>query len=189
MQMPLELVLARPPSDTQRSNRGDTGDQSTVNPDNIDASDVLPRPTVWRLFRLDVSPPRLDIKKRIRRLTGYPRSDTYLMPFNVYRDQLTALSQGLALWNPSPPRKIYNNVSIGDVGYLQEGTFIRMFNVMLPWDDPSNRTIGLPEPYELLDCAPFTNTRTSNFYQTVYHTPHVFAEENDGNMQVITPDE
>jgi hypothetical protein len=66
-------------------------------------------------------------------------------PFNVYLDQLAALSHGLALWNPNPPKDIYDNVSIGDVGYLNEGTFIRMFNVMLEWDDPSNRRLGVPE--------------------------------------------
>jgi hypothetical protein len=109
--------------------------------------------------------------------------------FNVYRDQLTALSQGLALWNPSPPKKIYNNVSIGDVGYLQEGTFIRMFNVMLPWDHPSNRTIGHPEPYESLDCGPFTNTLGADFDKVGHYSRHVLAETNAGNMQAVTPDE
>ena len=109
--------------------------------------------------------------------------------FNVYRDQLTALSQGLALWNPSPPRQIYNNVSIGDVGYLQEGTFIRMFNVMLPWDHPSNRTIGNPEPYEPLDCGPFTNTLGADFDKVGHYSRYVVAEANAGNMQAITPDE
>ena len=69
-------------------------------------------------------------------------------PSNVYWDQLSALSHGIALWNPDLPNEIFNNVSIGDVGYLHEGTFIRMFNVMLPWNHPSNRTFGDPKPYE-----------------------------------------
>ena len=51
-------------------------------------------------------------------------------PSYIYRDQLLALSQGIALWNPNPPRRIFSNVSIGDVGYLQ-GTFIRMFNTSM----------------------------------------------------------
>ena len=72
MQMPLELVLARPPSDTEikRSNLGDTENQPAVKPDNIDGSDVLTRPTSRRQFRLD-------IKRRIRRLIGYLRSDSH----------------------------------------------------------------------------------------------------------------
>ena len=55
------------------------------------------------------------------------------------------------MWNPDPPKRIYNNVSIGDVGYLDEGTFIRMFNVTLPWHHQSNRTLGDPEPFDTLD--------------------------------------
>ena len=78
-------------------------------------------------------------------------------PFSVYQDQLIALYHGLALWNSDPLKKIYNSASIGDVGYLHEGTFIRMFNVTLPWNHPSNGLLGKPEPYEPLDCGPFTN--------------------------------
>ena len=77
MQMPIELVPARTPSDTQRFNRDDTGDRSTVNPDNIDGSDVLLRPTSRRQFRLDVLPPRLHFKRWIRRLIGYLRPDSH----------------------------------------------------------------------------------------------------------------
>jgi hypothetical protein len=79
-------------------------------------------------------------------------------PFTVYQDQLSELSHGLALWNPNPPKNIYNNVSIGDVGYLHEGTFIRMFNVALPSNHPSNGLLGMPEYYEPLDYGPFPNT-------------------------------
>ena len=33
-----------------------------------------------------------------------------------------------------------------------------MFNVMLPWDHPSNRTLGNPDSFESLDCGPFADT-------------------------------
>ena len=110
-------------------------------------------------------------------------------PFNVYRDQLTALSHGIALWNPKPPKNIYNKVSIGDVGYLHRGTFIRMFNVMLPWDDPSNKTLGDPKPYESLDCGPFFNTLKSHFNRVDRYSRFVSVETNADNMQNIRPDE
>jgi hypothetical protein len=110
-------------------------------------------------------------------------------PFNVYREQLTTLSLGLALWNPNPPKRIYNNVSIGDVGYLHEGSFIRMFNVLLPWHHLSNRTLGDPEPYESLDCGPFDNTLEGYFDGVEHHSRRVFAETKAGNMQAMTPDE
>jgi hypothetical protein len=133
-------------------------------------------------------------------------------PSSIYRDQLTALNHGLALWNPDPPRKnpprnlnphrypnppgnpnltekIYDNLSIGDVGYLLEGTFIRLFNVMLPWDHPSNINLGDPEPYEPLDCGPFDNTFRGLFEGVEHYSRHVSAETNAGNMQARAPDE
>jgi hypothetical protein len=107
----------------------------------------------------------------------------------VYQDQMTTLSYGLALWNPSPPKEIYDKVSIGDVGYLQEGSFIRLFNVMLPWSHESNRTLGEPEPYESLDCGPFTNTLKRQFDRVKHCSRYVSAETNTGNRQAMTPDE
>jgi hypothetical protein len=115
-------------------------------------------------------------------------------PFRVYRDRLTALSQGLALWNPDPPRrsprrnphlseKICDGVSIGDVGYLFKGTFIRLFNVMLPWDDPSNRTFGDPEPYRPLDCGPFDNTLGGPFDRVEHYSRCVSADTNASSLQ------
>ncbi|KAN0107071.1 hypothetical protein V8E52_010516 [Russula decolorans] len=107
----------------------------------------------------------------------------------VYQDQLTTLSHGLALWNPNPPKEIYDKVSIGDVGYLHEGSFIRMFNVMLPWSHELNRTLGEPEPYELLDCGPFANILKRQFDRVKHCSRYVSSETNAGNMQAMTPDD
>jgi hypothetical protein len=108
---------------------------------------------------------------------------------NVYRDQLSALSLGLALWNTNPQRNLYSHVTIGDVGYLQDGTFIRMFNVMLPWDDPLNRTLGQPETYEILQCGPFANTDGTDFDKVVHYSRSVSQETNASNSQAVRPDE
>jgi hypothetical protein len=110
-------------------------------------------------------------------------------PFNVYRDQLTSQYRGLALWNPTPPKRIYDHVSIGDVGYVHEGVFIRMFNVILPWDHESNKTLGEPEPYESLDCGPITTTLDVPFKTQEHHSRDVSIETNDNNMQANVPDE
>ena len=110
--------------------------------------------------------------------------------YKFYHDQLTSLSHGLALWNPNPPKEIYGKVSIGDVGYLvHEGSFIRMFNVMLPWSHESNRTLGEPEPYEPLDCGPFANILKRQFDRVKHCSRYVSAETNVGNRQAIIPDE
>ena len=112
-------------------------------------------------------------------------------PFNVYRDQLTSQYHGLALWNPNPVKGLYHcgHVSIGDVGYLSDGDFIRMFNVILPWDDPSNRKLGEPEEYKSLEQDQFVNVRDKEIYQVEYHSPHVSKEENVGNVHAKTPEE
>ena len=114
----------------------------------------------------------------------------YLPPVSkAYQDQLTTPSHGIALWNPNPPIEIYDKISIGDVGYLHEGSFIRMFNVMLPWSHESNRTLGEPEPYESLDCGPFANTLKRQFDSVKHCSRSVSAETNAGSGQAMTSSE
>ena len=76
-------------------------------------------------------------------------------PFNIYQEQLSFLDHGLALWDPRPVKGLYKqpgHVSIGDVGYLDNGTFMRMFNVTLPWDHPSNKLLGkTPDKYKRIE--------------------------------------
>jgi hypothetical protein len=105
----------------------------------------------------------------------------------VYQDQMITLSHGLALWNPSPPKEIYDKVSISDVGYLHEGSFIHMFNVMLPWNHQSNRTLGEPDLYKLLDYGPFTNTLKHKFNRVKHCSHYVLAETNANNKQAMAP--
>ena len=111
-------------------------------------------------------------------------------PFSVYQDQLTELSHGIALWNPNPSKEIYNMVSIGDVGYLHEGAFTRMFNVTLPWNHPSNALLGIPEPYDPLDNGPFANiSEYHHFGKVVFHSHYVTEETNAGKSQDMASDE
>jgi len=121
------------------------------------------------------------------------------LPFTVYQDQLTALSHGLALWNPSPQKKIYDNVSIGDVGYLHEGTFIRLFNVTLPWDHPSNQKLGrwvyhslgsgplTIENFDKVDSGPLTIE--VNFDKVDHCSHFVSAVSNASSLHASTPEE
>ena len=64
----------------------------------------------------------------------FPPTMTVDRPFEVYQEHLSSIYHGFALWNPNPVQELYDNghVSIGDVGYLRDGGFIRMFNVTLP---------------------------------------------------------
>lgn len=112
-------------------------------------------------------------------------------PFTVYRDQLTSLFHGFALWKPNPHKAIYDKVSIGDVGYVREGGFIRMFNVMLPWDHESNRKLGKPMPYESLSCGPdpLVNILEDPLGKGEYCSHSVSTMTNAGNIQAMAPDE
>ena len=106
-------------------------------------------------------------------------------PFNIYRERLSSNYHGIALWKPNPAANLYDSarVSIGDVGYLREGDFIRMFNATLPWDDPSNRKIGEPDPFRSLEQDNFVNVLSSAFHQVEYYSPQVSEVENAGNAQ------
>ena len=97
-------------------------------------------------------------------------------PFKVYQEHLSSIYHGLALWDPNPVQRLYDrgHVSIGDVGYLRNGGFIRMFNVTLPWNHPSNTKLGTPMEYKSLDQGPFTNAIDS---QTEYHSLNVSEAE------------
>ena len=53
-------------------------------------------------------------------------------PCDIYREQLIPLDHGHALWQPNPVEGFYDQVTIGDVGYLSDGFFHRMFNVLEP---------------------------------------------------------
>ena len=108
-------------------------------------------------------------------------------PFNIYREQLSSLFHGLALWSPNP-EGLYDQVAIGDVGYISKGVFIRMFNVTLPWDDESNRTLGIPKQYDLLDLDNVT-IRHEKFVKREYYSRHVSRNENINNVQAASPDE
>jgi hypothetical protein len=107
-------------------------------------------------------------------------------PSNTYREQLTSLYHGLALWKPNPVEGIYDQVSIGDVGYISsEGIFIRMFNVTLPWVDLPNRRSPTKPVYD-----PLTQTiiNRESFGPIDYPSRQVAREENasPSNMQATS---
>jgi len=101
-------------------------------------------------------------------------------PFSIYQEQLSSQYHGLALWDPKPVESLFNDpphVSIGDVGYLDNGTFMGIFNVKLPRDHPSNTFIKIPEGYKPLKREHFDNVRRSDVRQEEYHS-HVSKVDN-----------
>jgi hypothetical protein len=53
--------------------------------------------------------------------------------YNIYRDELalTYSHYGYPLWDPAP-KMPDDVVEVGDVGYILEGTFFRLFNALRP---------------------------------------------------------
>ena len=69
--------------------------------------------------------------------------------YDTYRDQLAIAHPafGHALWEPDPGE--FPPVEVGDVGFIRDGKFQRLFNALLPADDPSHGD-GVPEHHEPL---------------------------------------
>ena len=72
--------------------------------------------------------------------------------YDIFREQLAIRfpALGHALWEPSPGN-LYHVVGIGDIGYISEGRFHRLFNILLPADDPSHRNFGVPDNHTPLE--------------------------------------
>jgi hypothetical protein len=54
------------------------------------------------------------------------------MNYDIFRDELGSRypAYGHALWEPDPG-ELYNSVEVGDVGFIREGRFHRLFNALL----------------------------------------------------------
>ena len=71
--------------------------------------------------------------------------------YDIFRYHLSVKfpAYGYALWEPGPGN-LYPAVEVGDVGYICQGKFRRLFNVLLPAEHPSHRNFGVPEYHEPL---------------------------------------
>ena len=71
--------------------------------------------------------------------------------YDIFRHHLAIKypAYGHALWEPNPGHS-YPAVEIGDVGFVREGRFHRLFNALLPAEDPSHENYGVPEHHEQL---------------------------------------
>ncbi|KAJ7470754.1 hypothetical protein FB451DRAFT_1135071 [Mycena latifolia] len=79
----------------------------------------------------------------------------------VYSHQLRELSHGYALWCPEPC--LYDEVKVGDVRYLRDGAFHRLFNATLPADHP-DQTLGVPPLFQPLILPVGSMWRNDKFF-------------------------
>jgi hypothetical protein len=112
-------------------------------------------------------------------------------PYNVYRERLSSLYHGYALWEPEPVKRLYNKVSIGDVGYVYNGFFYRMFNVTRQWGHPSNQKLRASKPahYKPMREYVFDDIHESRFSKGDYHSPGVSKEDNANYTWARNPGE
>ncbi|KAH8984037.1 hypothetical protein EDB92DRAFT_1546751 [Lactarius akahatsu] len=70
--------------------------------------------------------------------------------YDTFREELAKAFPGFghALWEPDPGED--PPVEVGDVGFIREGQFHRLFNALLPQDHESHRRFGVPEYHEPL---------------------------------------
>ncbi|KAI1790659.1 hypothetical protein LXA43DRAFT_890644 [Ganoderma leucocontextum] len=67
---------------------------------------------------------------------------------SISLEQLFALGHGYPLWHPDIERVRGLDVKIGDVGYLHDGTFIRIFNATLSADHPDRKMLRVPDGHK-----------------------------------------
>jgi len=96
------------------------------------------------------------------RVTRQRPSISLLSPFTMahydtYREQLANLYHGYALWEPGPGG-LYDQVRVGDVGFILHGHFTRFFNALMAADDP-NQGYDVPLNFVPLSMGPFPNIR------------------------------
>ncbi|KAH9049753.1 hypothetical protein EDB83DRAFT_1384873 [Lactarius deliciosus] len=92
--------------------------------------------------------------------------------YDIFRHHLAMKfpAYGHALWEPDPGN-LYPPVEVGDVGYIREGKFRRLFNVLYPAEHPSHSNFGVPEYHEQLTPSVEHHIETStlsphNFYSS-----------------------
>jgi hypothetical protein len=104
---------------------------------------------------------------------------TFAVPmadYDIFREQLAIKypSYGHALWEPCP-RKPETPVQVGDVGFIRGGNFIRLFNALLPADDPSQE-LGVPEYHEPLVLNMLDHYNRSSLNHNNYCSDGISAE-------------
>ena len=82
------------------------------------------------------------------------------MDYDIYREELAIKhpAYGHALWEPNPGGR-YTSVEIGDVGFIRQGSFHRLFNILLPEDHTSHQD-GVPQDHEPLILRTTSHTTT-----------------------------
>jgi hypothetical protein len=99
-------------------------------------------------------------------------------PHEVYQNELKAKYKpyGWALWEPDSGNP-NNRVSVGDIGVISDGRFVRIFNIRLKRDDPKQCGHGVPEGYYPIEPPLFSKRWLES---GDYHSNSVRMTQEDG---------
>ena len=78
----------------------------------------------------------------------------------IYADELMSHHYGMPMWSPEPPDG--GEVRVGDVGFLQDGAFCRLFNAT-PRDEGDDSPFDLPENFESIIIPQYLIRSTPNY--------------------------
>lgn len=81
-------------------------------------------------------------------------------PSEIYAFQLERLGLGHALWCPEGPSGS-NDVTVGSVGYIEDGTFYELFNASYPASHERNTGKSVPPGHEPSDLDGFVVSQGS----------------------------
>jgi hypothetical protein len=100
---------------------------------------------------------------------------------NSFREELAIRypNHGHALWEPDPGG-LYDSVEVGDVGFIRNGYFYRMFNALVPPRDPPSESTGSPDTHHDHDLAypPKLQPKTPNHIRRSTEPHQEFRSEN-----------
>lgn len=111
-----------------------------------------------------------------------PRLAQYDVYQDVYQEQLSGLHNGYALWQPDPGG-LYDQVRVGDVGFIRYGHFTRFFNAILPAAHPA-QGYDLPRDFKPLTMNRFWNFRKFTLPSGDYCSPTVTKITDDIGEQI-----
>ncbi|TFY56100.1 hypothetical protein EVJ58_g7847 [Rhodofomes roseus] len=121
-----------------------------------------------------------------------PRRDTYTthaqapsMPYawDVYAQERLPLGHGYPLWDPRPDETA-GEIEIGDVGYIEDGRFRRLFNPTLPRDDPANCAWGVPKDFRPLEIGNLITEEQRTLGDDILSSRHVTHAEVNAKVEV-----
>ncbi|KAH8103697.1 hypothetical protein DFH11DRAFT_1734619 [Phellopilus nigrolimitatus] len=69
--------------------------------------------------------------------------------YDIYARQMYSMKRGLGLLEPNPAVHQFDRVRVGDVGYVEFGSFYRLFNIFYDSDHEINSR-GVPDDFEPL---------------------------------------